>query len=79
MEFLRRCWGFAIPLALLILAGPVLLLTGVNPSLIVLIVDGGTVVVIVGALLYVVFYDSRRRWPRLSVRDRLTKIITLQR
>lgn len=40
---------------------------------------GGTFIVIMGTLLYIVFRDSKKRWPHLTLFQRWTKIITLQR
>jgi len=79
MGFFRRCWGFVIPLLLLIVAAPILLLIGVNTALISVITNLGTAVVMLGAVLYTVFIDSRRRWPRVPTFTRFARIVTFDR
>lgn len=39
----------------------------------------GTVVVVFGVLAYVVFIDSKRRWPNVPTFDRFARVITFYR
>ena len=39
----------------------------------------GTMFVIIGVLFYVVFWDSKKRWPGLTPFQRWTKMVNFQR
>ena len=80
MRFLRRCWGFAVPLMLLIVAAPILYLSNVRVSLIVIIVDGGTINSIDStgaAMLEALSEDLRARGIRLGFANIRTEVRTL--
>ena len=40
---------------------------------------GGTILVFFFATVYIVFFDSKSRWPGLTAGERLTKVFTFQR
>ena len=79
MLFLKRCWGFVVPLLVLICAVPVLYACKVSSDTIFVISQGGTALIVVGTLLYIVFIDSKKRWPGVNAFQRYARVVTFYR
>jgi len=72
----KQFLGFlVIPLAMIILVAPVVFLLGYQGAA-QLISYGGTSLVITVAVCYVVFFESKKRWPNDKAFDRFAKLIT---
>lgn len=67
-----------LPLLLVIAAAIVLIVFG-YPNIASVVGYGGTVVVLLLVMLYVVFVDSKRRWPEASTWQRYANVITFKR
>jgi hypothetical protein len=79
MRFIQKCWGFALPLMAMIVGAPIAYCLGVSPAIIQLLTTLGTLLVMSATVLWIVFVDSRRRWPEASAFDRFTRFITFYR
>lgn len=77
-RFFRHCWTLVIPLLLVIVGSIVLVLMGHRDAAMVFS-NLGTVLVILGNLIYIAFFDSRKRWKGSSLSERLIKLFTFQR
>jgi len=58
MDFFRRCWGFAVPLVLIIIAVTILFVLGASTTVLLVVSQVGTALVIGATLCYIVFKAS---------------------
>lgn len=78
MEFFRRCWSVVVPLFITIILSAYLQLSGYDKAAIMVSV-GGTALSLYCGFAYVVFIDSKKRWPGLTWIQRLTKVVFFER
>ncbi len=82
MQLRRGKKQFLVLVVLLIMvmiaATVVFALTG-NSELTQAVSMSGTALVLMGCMVYVVFFDSKRRWPDANARERFAKVMTFQR
>lgn len=76
MRFLRDCWFVIVPLVLIMITTLVMVGGGVNQRTIVLFSEGGTALVLLAMVVHILFFDSRKRWPGLSLWQRYVRYIT---
>ena len=78
MLFIKRMWGLILPILIVAMSPPLFHATGyqhyarIGPLM-------GFLLVFVGAIIYVIFVDSKKRWPGVGWFQRWTRFITLQR
>jgi protein-S-isoprenylcysteine O-methyltransferase Ste14 len=68
-----------IPLLTIIVVTIVMFSLGYSSDLIWIIGNGSILLVFVVAVLYMVFFHSKKVWPGLSASKRFVKVITFQR
>jgi len=78
MRFIRNCWTLAVPFIVLLGVASWLFWPG-QPLLARLVSNAGTMLVLFGNFIYIVFFHSKSRWPKLGWRERASKVVTLQR
>lgn len=78
MEFIKHAKPVWIPLVVVTLLSWGLLLAGQEDAGVFVSVLG-TPLTIIGILVYIVAFDSRKRWPDLRWHDRLANVITFSR
>ena len=77
-QFAKRMWGFIV--AIVAVTQITLVLHYVEyPFAAQLVSTFGVAVVMLCTVAYVVFYDSKRRWPGLSTFKPWTRLVTFQR
>ena len=76
LRFFRRCWGFAVPLLMLPPAGIIAMWCGANPAKVAILIQFSTFAIMMLTLAYIVFLDSRKRWPGVGAFERFSRIVT---
>lgn len=74
-KFVWKCRTFVAPIIVIISAALFLRSMGYK-NLVWIIVYAGPLIVMFGNLAYIVFWHSRKRWPKNNWRKRLEKVIT---
>ena len=77
-SYISKCWTIALPLLFLIVITPPILVLG-YPTVAWVIGTFGTALILLGNIVYIVFYDSQKRWPHLNAFDRFARAITFGR
>jgi len=70
---------FLIGTTLLILVAAITLMVMGYENAAWVVGNFGTLGLFLGMLAYVVLWDSRKKWPNLTVGERATKVLTFQR
>ena len=74
----RFTWFMVVPLVSIIVAVIVLVATG-HPSAATVVSDGGTLAVLAANVVYIVFWDSKKRRRGVNARTRMARMMTFYR
>ena len=75
MKFLIN---FVVPIVLVIVLAITLLALGYKDAAWV-VSDFGTILVLFGNFIYIIFFDSRKKWKNSDYQTRLRKVFSFQR
>lgn len=77
LGFFRSCWTLILPYFLAFVASTYLFFTG-HRTWATVVANVGTLLALFVNLAYIAFYDSKKKWPDLSLGQRLTKLFTFR-
>ncbi len=78
MNFVKACWTVVAPLVVIIIAAACLFAVGHGDAAWA-VSNLGTILVLIGNLVYIVIWNSRKRWPGTTAWERLVKVMTFER
>lgn len=76
-QFVDRCWTLVLPLLVILATAPLLYLLGYPDTAWVVSVPG-TLITYLVVLVYIMFFDSRQRWPGLTFLQRAARLFFLR-
>lgn len=78
IDFVWRCKTLIIPLALIILTTIILYMMG-HKDIAQIVSAFGIVLVIFGNIFWILFFHSRKRWPKVNWWKRLMFVLTFKK